>query len=69
MSDKDVMRLAGEADCDPRTVVSIYDGAPSRKRTRGRIEAAARKLRLPLPPKAQTQGKANNKTKNQEKRA
>lgn len=51
MTDKDMMRIAAEAACDPRTVASVYDGRPSRRLVRGRIEAAAKKLKLPAPPK------------------
>jgi DNA-binding LacI/PurR family transcriptional regulator len=51
MDDKTAMRIAAEAGCDPRTVLSVYEGRPSRKLTRGRIVAAAAKLKLPAPPK------------------
>lgn len=53
MNDRDIMRIAAEAGCDPRTVARAYDGQPynSRKLSRSRIEEAARKLKLEPPPK------------------
>lgn len=50
MTNQDMMRIAAEAGCDPRTVASVYDRRPSRKLVRERIEAAAKKLKFPTPP-------------------
>lgn len=50
LSRKDVFAIAIEAIVDPRTVTSIYEGKPSRGLVRGRVEAAAKKLRLAPPP-------------------
>ncbi len=47
----EVMKLAAEAQVDPRTVTKIYNGEKSRRiLVRERVEAAARSLGLPGPP-------------------
>lgn len=48
-NDPTVMRLATEAGCDPRTVISALEGRPVRHLAMMRIERAAKKLRIALP--------------------
>lgn len=47
---KQVLQLAAEAECDPRTVAKIYDGRAARDLVRQRVAKAAKKLRMPAPP-------------------
>jgi DNA-binding LacI/PurR family transcriptional regulator len=49
-SRKDILLIAAEASVDPRTVRTVYDNKPTRELTLARINAAAKKLKLPLPP-------------------
>jgi hypothetical protein len=44
-----VLALAGEAGCDPRTVERVYEGKGTKKLVRARIEEAAKKLKIELP--------------------
>ena len=59
LTTRDAMRLAAEAACDPRTVETVYEGRPSRRLVRERIEAAAKALNLPPPPPPADQKKAS----------
>lgn len=52
MTARDIMRIAAEAACDPRTVENVYDGRPSKRLVRERIEAAAKTLNILAPPPA-----------------
>ena len=45
------MQIAAEAMADRRTVEKIYEGKHSQRLVRERIEIAAKRLKLPLPPK------------------
>ena len=45
-----LLKSAGEAEVDPRTVARVYEGKPTRGLVRGRIEAAAKKLKMPAVP-------------------
>lgn len=45
-----LLALASKADVAPNTVRRRLDGRPMRPSTRARVEAAARRLRLTLPP-------------------
>lgn len=47
-----VLQIAAEAAADVRTVRKLYAGGRSPSLVRGRIEAAAKKLKLPGPPVA-----------------
>ncbi len=51
ITDKQKMQIAAEASCDPRTVASIYAGKNSKGLVRGRVEEAAKKLKIASPPK------------------
>jgi hypothetical protein len=46
-----ILTIAGEAGCDPRTVEHVYLGAKSKILVRARIVAAAKKLNIQTPPK------------------
>ena len=46
----DILRVAAEALADPRTVMRVYAGAPTKKLTYKRISQTAGKLGLTLPP-------------------
>lgn len=48
-SDPIVVRLALEADCDPRSALAVLEGREVRARVKARIEKAAKKLRIELP--------------------
>jgi hypothetical protein len=48
-SDPIVLRLASEADCDPRTAFAALEGRSVRARVRRRIEQAAKTLKIALP--------------------
>jgi hypothetical protein len=48
-SDPTVLRLAAEADCDPRSALAVLEGKTVRQRVQARIEAAAKRLRMKLP--------------------
>ena len=51
LSRKQIMLLiAANAEVDPRTVRSAYDGNPIRELNLARIAAAAKKLKVPPPP-------------------
>jgi len=45
-----ILHLAGVASADPRTVERLYEGERTQRLVRERIEAAAKKLKLPKPP-------------------
>lgn len=45
-----VLQIAGAAQCDPRTVVKIYDGRATKTLVRERIAVAAKSLKLTPPP-------------------
>lgn len=51
-----VLTLAGEAGCDPRTVERIYDGQASKKLVTERVIAAAKKLKIALPKQKEKEG-------------
>jgi len=51
---REVLRLAAEAQCDPRTVVHIYDGKESKQIVRERVVAAAKKFKIQVPKKETT---------------
>lgn len=51
-----VLKLAGEASVDPRTVSRIYDGKKSLGLVFDRVAAAAKKLKLPVPKKGDSNG-------------
>lgn len=53
-NDPMVLKLAAEADCDPRTVLAIFEGRPVRPRVGARIERAAKKLKIKLPKARET---------------
>jgi hypothetical protein len=44
-----VLKLAAEVDCDPRTVEKWCRGEPVSSGFRYALDAAAKKLKLPLP--------------------
>lgn len=44
-----MVRLALEADCDPRSALAVLEGREVRARVKARIEKAAKKLRIELP--------------------
>ncbi|MFO0588818.1 MAG: hypothetical protein U0441_14810 [Polyangiaceae bacterium] len=50
LSAHDVRRLAVEAMCDPRTVISFMKGAPMKGTTRARLVKAALALGFKAPP-------------------
>ncbi len=47
---KDILAIAGEAQCDPRTVASIYAGEKSKTLVRERVVEAAKRLKIAVPP-------------------
>lgn len=49
MSEKDVMRIAAEASCDPRTVQKFLAGGATKTKVGERIRGAMKKLRLSIP--------------------
>ena len=48
-TDPTVMRLATEAGCDPRSALAALEGKPLRGLVAGRVERAAKKLKIKLP--------------------
>lgn len=48
MEEKDIRRLAAEAQVDPRSVRKVLGGGTVKTLTDARIKAAAKKLRLKL---------------------
>lgn len=46
----DILRIAVESFCDPRTIRKAYEGAPITITSRQRIRNAAERLNLPMPP-------------------
>jgi hypothetical protein len=48
-NDPEVLRLAVEAACDPRSALSALEGRLPRGMVGGRIEAAAKRLKIKLP--------------------
>jgi hypothetical protein len=55
LTTKQVLLLAAEASADPRTVKSIYAGKKSQALVRERVGMAAKKLKMPAPPKGAAQ--------------
>lgn len=50
LSREQVLKIAGTAIVDARTVKSVYEGRLSKPVVRDRIVEAAKKLKLPAPP-------------------
>ena len=50
----EVLKIAAEAQVDPRTVEKIYEGRASKGLVRERVIVAAKKLKLVAPPKEKT---------------
>ena len=48
-NDPTVMKLAAEAECDPRSAMRALNGEPVRGRAGEKIRAAAVKLKIKLP--------------------
>jgi len=57
-NDPTVVRLATEAECDPRTALSPLVGRPVKALVMLRIRRAAKKLRLTIPPRSNRAPKA-----------
>jgi hypothetical protein len=49
-NDPQVLRLASAAEVDPRTAQRALEGRPIRSKPRKAVEAAAKRLRIKLPP-------------------
>jgi hypothetical protein len=50
LDQSEVLKLAGEALTDPRTVRRAYEGESVKTLTRLRLERAAKELGFPIPP-------------------
>ncbi len=48
-NDPEVMHLAAAAECDPRTVIRVFEGKGVRALVEKRIRQAAEKLKIKLP--------------------
>ncbi len=48
-NDPDVLKLAAEAKCDPRSAARVLSGEKVKPLTQERIETAAKKLKMKLP--------------------
>lgn len=51
LSTREQLLISAECLVDVRTIERIYDGKTSKKNTRERVAEAAKKLKLPAPPK------------------
>lgn len=54
LSTKEQYLIASESLVDVRTIERIYEGKTSKKITRERVTAAAKKLNLPAPPEPES---------------